>query len=105
MRFVLLGRAVRVSCLGTAPHRFRVSMASIFLNAVLGLCFLRKFRRTGSSSGNRGRNLFSMLLLFWLLDRKLNGLLAVGFAHRFDWVAACSRSRQLGYSGAIDIWE
>jgi len=49
-----------VYALGDGITPFRVSMVSIFLNAVLAYVFCTNFRRTGFSSGNRGVNLVSM---------------------------------------------
>jgi len=85
--FVYLGRDVLVRvfyALGDGITPFRVSMVSIFLNAVLAYV-LYNFRRTGFSSGNRGE--FGLdVLLFWLLDRKPTVCPGSIFAHlRLDW--------------------
>ena len=75
--FVYLGRDVLVRvfyALGDGTTPFRVSMVSIFLNAVLAYVFVQIFGAPGLVLATVGVNLFSMLLLFWLLNRKLNGL-------------------------------
>jgi len=81
--------------LGDGITPFRVSMVYISQRSAC-LCFCTNFRRTGFSSGNRGVNLVSMLLLFWLLDRKQRFALAAWTAHlRLDW-QLCGGSSQLG---------
>jgi putative peptidoglycan lipid II flippase len=75
--FVYLGRDVIVRvfyALGDGETPFRVSAVSIFLNALLAYLFVRPFGAPGLVMATVGVNLFSMLALMWLLNRKLNGL-------------------------------
>lgn len=75
--FVYLGRDVIVRvfyALGDGNTPFRVSMGSIFLNALLAYILVQQFGAPGLVLATVGVNLTSMLLLLWLLDRKLNGL-------------------------------
>ena len=49
-------------------------MANIFLNALLDYILVKPFGAPGLILATAGVNLISMLMLLWLLDRKLNGL-------------------------------
>jgi len=75
--FVYLGRDVVVRvfyALGDGDTPFRVSMASIFLNTLLAYFLIKPFGAPGLVMATVCVNVTSMLLLLWLLDRKLNGL-------------------------------
>lgn len=75
--FVYLGRDVLVRvfyALGDGETPFRVSMANIFLNTLLAYLLVKPFGAAGLVMATVCVNITSMLLLFWLLDRKLNGL-------------------------------
>lgn len=75
--FVYLGRDVLVRvfyALGDGNTPFRVSMANIFLNALLDYILVKPFGAPGLILATAGVNLTSMVMLLWLLDRKLNGL-------------------------------
>ena len=75
--FVYLGRDVLVRvfyALGDGETPFRVSVANIFLNAVLDYLFVGPFGAPGLVLATVCVNLISMVVFLILLDRKLNGL-------------------------------
>ncbi|MGF1498076.1 MAG: murein biosynthesis integral membrane protein MurJ, partial [Elainellaceae cyanobacterium] len=75
--FVYLGRDVLVRVfygLGDGETPFRISIFNIFLNALLDYLLVNLFGAPGLVLATVGVNLISMLLLLWLLDRKLYGL-------------------------------
>ncbi len=75
--FVYLGRDVLVRvfyALGDGNTPFRVSVLNIFLNALLDYILVKPFGAPGLILATAGVNLISMIMLLWLLDRKLNGL-------------------------------
>jgi len=75
--FVYLGRDVLVRvfyALGDGNTPFRISIANIFLNALLDYILVKPFGAPGLILATVGVNLISMIMLLWLLDRKLNGL-------------------------------
>jgi putative peptidoglycan lipid II flippase len=75
--FVYLGRDVVVRvfyALGDGDTPFRVSMASIFLNTLLAYLLIKPFGAPGLVMATVCVNVTAILLLLWLLDRKLNGL-------------------------------
>ncbi len=75
--FVYLGRDVLVRvfyALGDGHTPFRISMVNIFLNALLDYILVKPLGAPGLILATVGVNLTSMVMLLWLLDRKLNGL-------------------------------
>ncbi|MBE9209655.1 murein biosynthesis integral membrane protein MurJ [Nostoc sp. LEGE 06077] len=75
--FVYLGRDVLVRvfyALGDGQTPFRISTFNIVLNAILDYFFVQPFGAPGLVLATVGVNCSSMLMLLWLLDRKLNGL-------------------------------
>ncbi|MBD2384504.1 murein biosynthesis integral membrane protein MurJ [Cylindrospermum sp. FACHB-282] len=75
--FVYLGRDVLVRvfyALGDGQTPFRISTYNIFLNIVLDAIFVKPFGAPGLVLATVGVNCSSMLMLLFLLDRKLNGL-------------------------------
>jgi putative peptidoglycan lipid II flippase len=75
--FVYLARDVLVRvfyALGDADTPFRVSIANIFLNALLDYLFFQSLGAPGLILATVGVNLTSTIALLWLLNRKLNGL-------------------------------
>ncbi|MDJ0733905.1 MAG: murein biosynthesis integral membrane protein MurJ [Nostocaceae cyanobacterium] len=75
--FVYLGRDVLVRvfyALGDGQTPFRISMFNIFLNAVLDYIFINVFDAPGLVLATVGVNCSSILMLLFLLNRKLNGL-------------------------------
>ena len=77
--FVYLGRDVLVRvfyALGDGDTPFRISMVNIFLNALLDFLFIRVFNfgAPGLVLATVGVNCSSILMLLFLLNRKLNGL-------------------------------
>lgn len=75
--FVYLGRDVLVRvfyALGDGQTPFRISIFNIFLNAVLDWILVGPFGASGLVLATVGVNCSSLLMLLWLLDRKLNGL-------------------------------
>ncbi|MCC5637659.1 murein biosynthesis integral membrane protein MurJ [Nostoc sp. CHAB 5844] len=75
--FAYLGRDVLVRvfyALGDGQTPFRISTFNIFLNAFLDWILVQPFGAPGLVLATVGVNCSSMLMLLWLLDRKLNGL-------------------------------
>jgi putative peptidoglycan lipid II flippase len=75
--FAYLGRDVLVRvfyALGDGQTPFRISAFNIFLNAFLDWILVKPFGASGLVLATVGVNCSSMLMLLWLLDRKLNGL-------------------------------
>ena len=75
--FAYLGRDVLVRvfyALGDGNTPFRISVANIFLNAALDYVLVKPFSTPGLVLATVGVNIISMVMLVWLLDRKLNGL-------------------------------
>lgn len=75
--FVYLGRDVLVRvfyALGDGQTPFRISTFNILLNVALDWIFVKPFGAPGLVLATVGVNCISMLMLLWLLDRKLNGL-------------------------------
>jgi putative peptidoglycan lipid II flippase len=75
--FVYLGRDVLVRvfyALGDGKTPFKISIFNIVLNAVLDLILVGPFGAPGLVLATVGVNCSSMLMLLFLLNRKLNGL-------------------------------
>jgi putative peptidoglycan lipid II flippase len=77
--FVYLGRDVLVRvfyALGDGDTPFRISMVNIFLNALMDYIFVKffDFGAPGLVIATVTVNLFSMVALLWILNRRLNGL-------------------------------
>jgi putative peptidoglycan lipid II flippase len=75
--FAYLGRDVLVRvfyALGDGQTPFKISAFNIFLNAVLDFLLAKPFGAPGLVLATVGVNCSSMLMLLWLLNRKLNGL-------------------------------
>jgi len=75
--FVYLWRDVLVRvfyALGDGQTPFRISIFNILLNVLLDWFFVKPFGAPGLVLATVGVNCSSILMLLWLLDRKLNGL-------------------------------
>ncbi len=75
--FFYLGRDVLVRvfyALGDGETPFRISIVNIFLNALLDYILVKPLGAPGLVLATVGVNFTSMLMLLFLLDRKLNGL-------------------------------
>lgn len=75
--FVYLGRDVLVRvfyALGDGDTPFRVSVVTIFLNALLDFFLVKPFGAPGITLATVGVNTLSMVIFLLLLHRKLNGL-------------------------------
>ncbi|UKO99504.1 murein biosynthesis integral membrane protein MurJ [Nostoc sp. UHCC 0870] len=75
--FAYLGRDVLVRvfyALGDGQTPFRISTFNIILNASLDWILVKPFGAPGLVLATVGVNCSSMLMLLWLLDRRLNGL-------------------------------
>ncbi|BAB77709.1 all0185 [Nostoc sp. PCC 7120 = FACHB-418] len=75
--FAYLGRDVLVRvfyALGDGQTPFRISIFNILLNAVLDWFLVKPFGAPGLVLATVGVNCSSMLMLLFLLDRRLNGL-------------------------------
>lgn len=75
--FVYLARDVLVRvfyALGDGETPFRISIANIFLNAILDYLLVKSFGAPGLVLATVGVNFISTIALLWLLNRKLNGL-------------------------------
>jgi putative peptidoglycan lipid II flippase len=115
--FVYLGRDVLVRvyyALGDADTPFRISLVNIFLNALLDYLFIQIWGAPGLVLATVGVNLFSMVAMLVMLDRKLNGLpwldwgksiflvaLASTVAGGTSWVTRFALERTLGTEGFI----
>ena len=75
--FVYLGRDVLVRvfyALGDGDTPFRISIINIFLNGLLDFILINQFGAPGLVLATVGVNIFSMVALLILLDRKINGI-------------------------------
>jgi len=75
--FFYLGRDVLLRVfygLGDGDTPFRISIVNIFVNALLCFIFVRPLGAPGLVLATVGVNLFSMVLLGWILHRRLHGL-------------------------------
>ncbi len=75
--FIYLGRDVLVRvfyALGDGDTPFHISMVNIFLNALFDYFLIERFGAPGLVLATVCVNLFSVIMLLFLLDRKLNGL-------------------------------
>ncbi len=75
--FAYLGRDVLVRvfyALGDGQTPFRISTFNILLNAILDWFFVKPFGAPGLVLATVGVNCFSMLMLLFVLNRRLNGL-------------------------------
>ena len=75
--FVYLGRDVLVRvfyALGDGDTPFKISVINIFLNAVLDFFLVKPLGAPGLILATVCVNLISMIMLLWILNRKLNGL-------------------------------
>ena len=75
--FFYLGRDVLVRvfyALGDGDTPFKISIASIFLNALLDYLLINTFGAPGLVLATVGVNIVSMVALMMLLDRKIDGL-------------------------------
>lgn len=75
--FVYLARDVLVRvfyALGDGETPFRISIANIFLNAILDYLLVKSFGAPGLVLATVGVNFTSTIALLWILNRKLNGL-------------------------------
>lgn len=75
--FVYLGRDVLVRvfyALGDGQTPFKISIFNILLNAGLDFILVKPFGAPGLVLATVGVNCSSILMLLWLLNRKLNGL-------------------------------
>ncbi|NJN04912.1 MAG: murein biosynthesis integral membrane protein MurJ [Leptolyngbyaceae cyanobacterium RM1_1_2] len=91
--FVYLGRDVLVRvfyALGDGETPFRISIFNIFLNALLDYLLVTRLGAPGLVLATVGVNIFSMLLLLVLLDRRLNGLPWLEWARPIGGLTLCS---------------
>jgi putative peptidoglycan lipid II flippase len=75
--FVYLGRDVMVRAfyaLGDANAPFRISLVNIGVNALLDWILVPRFGAPGIVLATVGVNALAMIVLLWLLDRRLGGL-------------------------------
>ncbi|MDX2240944.1 MAG: murein biosynthesis integral membrane protein MurJ [Leptolyngbyaceae cyanobacterium bins.302] len=75
--FFYLGRDVLLRVfygLGDADTPFRISVVNIFVNALLCFLFVQPLGAPGLVLATVGVNLFSMVLMGWILHRRLHGL-------------------------------
>lgn len=115
--FVYLGRDVLVRVfygLGDADTPFRISIVNIFINALLDFFLVKPFGAPGLVLATVGVNLLSMLMMLWILNRRLHGLplkewsvpvlgLAVGsaIAGIATWVTLWATQKALGTEGLL----
>ncbi|MGK7914608.1 MAG: murein biosynthesis integral membrane protein MurJ [Prochloraceae cyanobacterium] len=75
--FFYLGRDLLVRvfyALGDGNTPFRISIANILLNIVLDYFLVNAFATPGIVFATIGVNITSMILMLWILNRRLNGL-------------------------------
>lgn len=75
--FFYLGRDVIVRvfyALGDGQTPFKVSIINIFINVVLDYILVKDFATQGLVFATIGVNIFSMVVLIWILHKRLNGL-------------------------------
>ncbi|NEO27532.1 MAG: murein biosynthesis integral membrane protein MurJ, partial [Kamptonema sp. SIO4C4] len=106
--FFYLARDVLVRvfyALGDGETPFRVSLFNIFLNAGLDYVLVNTFKTPGLVMATIGVNLFSMVILLWVLNRRLNGLPLL------EWgmilLALCGISTVSGFAsfGVSQLWQ
>ncbi|MGD2180458.1 murein biosynthesis integral membrane protein MurJ [Lusitaniella coriacea] len=75
--FFYLGRDVLVRvfyALGDGETPFRISIVNIFVNGILDYFLIKAFATPGLVMATVGVNFISMMVLLWILHRRLNGL-------------------------------
>jgi putative peptidoglycan lipid II flippase len=75
--FVYLGRDVLVRvfyALGDGDTPFKISIVNIFLNGLFDYFLVQRFGAAGLVLATVSVNLLSMLVLIYILDRRLNGM-------------------------------
>lgn len=88
--FVYLGRDVLVRvfyALGDGQTPFRISIVNIFLNALFDWLLLKPFGAPGLVFATVSVNLISLVVLLWILHRRLGGLPLLPWG---GWVALLS---------------
>ena len=91
--FVYLGRDVLVRvfyALGDGETPFRISIVSIFLNALFDFILIKPLGLPGLVLATVSVNVISIIALLWFLDRKLNGLPLKEWALPFVGLAIAS---------------
>lgn len=91
--FVYLGRDVLVRVfygLGDGDTPFRISVANIFLNALLDYVFVKPFGAPGLVLATVGVNLVSMIWMLVILNRRLNGLPLLDWGLTTLWLSLAS---------------
>lgn len=101
--FVYLGRDVLVRvfyALGDGDTPFRISMVNIFLNALMDYIFVRffNFGAPGLVIATVTVNVFSMVALLWILNRRLNGL------NLRSWVAPILGLTAASIAAGLSSW-
>ena len=115
--FFYLGRDVLVRvfyALGDGDTPFRISVVSIFLNALFDFLLIKSFGAAGLVLATVSVNVISMIWLLLLLARKIDGLpwrdwsiplaqitLASGLAGAFCWATRWGLEASLGTEGTL----
>lgn len=106
--FFYLGRDVLVRvfyALGDGKTPFRISIANIFLNALLDYLLVNAFATPGLVLATIGVNITSMAILLWGLHRRLNGLPLLEWGKALFALAGASAIAGCGSWGISWGWE
>ncbi|ERN41126.1 integral membrane protein MviN [Rubidibacter lacunae KORDI 51-2] len=106
--FFYLGRDVLVRvfyALGDGATPFRISIANIFLNAVLDFFLVRALATPGLVLATIGVNITSMAMLLWILHRRLGGLPLLDWNGTIAALCGCSAIAAGASWGASQLWE
>lgn len=108
--FFYLGRDVLVRvfyALGDGTTPFRISIANIFLNAILDFILVQYFATPGIVLATIGVNLVSMAAMLWILHRRLNGLPLLEWGRIvfiLSAIAAIATLASWGVSWGWEVW-
>lgn len=106
--FVYLGRDVLVRVfygLGDADTPFRISVVNIFINALLDFMLFRPFGAPGLVLATVGVNLISLVVMLWILNRRLNGLPLLAWSVPIAGLAGASAIAGLVAWGTLQVLE
>jgi putative peptidoglycan lipid II flippase len=106
--FFYLGRDVLVRvfyALGDGQTPFRISIVNIFLNAILDYVLMNFFQTPGLVLSTIGVNITSMVVMLWVLNRRLNGLPLLKWGNIFLTLAAGTILAGLGSFGTSQLWK
>jgi len=106
--FFYLGRDVLVRvfyALGDGQTPFRISIVNIFLNAILDYVLMNFFQTPGLVLSTIGVNITSMVVMLWVLNRRLNGLPLLQWVRILLTLIAGTVLAGLGSFGTSQLWQ